>query len=202
MANATLGRIILAGLGVLAYKNRDRLGDIFRPSQTNSEGRADTDGPKTEGSLFDQLTKSGGLGEILDKLRNIGAGGAVDSWVGKGANEPLNPSQVESVIDEETLQSLSKQTGMSREELLQRLAQNLPETVDELSPEGELPDGPSDERDGHQPGLLDPVPAASPKMAGAAQPDAGFSRSPAADRNTDGPREAGMTPRPTDSPLG
>ncbi len=37
---------------------------------------------------------------------------------------------------------------MSREELLQRLAQTLPETVDELSPEGELPDGPAEERDG------------------------------------------------------
>ncbi len=41
-------------------------------------------GPKTEGSLFDQLTKSGGLGEILDRFRNIGAGGGRGSWVGKG----------------------------------------------------------------------------------------------------------------------
>lgn len=202
MANATLGRIILAGLGILAYKNRDRLGDIFKPSQTGPDGRTNAEDPKTEGSLFDQLTKSGGLGDILERLRNIGAGGAVDSWVGKGANDPLNPQQVEAVIDEETLHSLSRQTGLSREELLQRLAQNLPETVDELSPEGALPDGPADERDGHQPGLLDPVPTASPKMAGAAQPDAGFSRSPIADRNIDGPREAGATPRPTDSPLG
>lgn len=202
MANATLGRIILAGLGVLAYKNRDRLGDIFKPSQANPDRPADGDGPRTEGNLFDQLTKSGGLGEILDRLRNIGAGGAIDSWMGKGANEPLNPSQVEAAIDEETLQSLSRQTGMSREELLQRLARNLPETVDELSPEGELPDGSASGGDVGQPTLLDPVPAGSPQMAGASQPDAGFSRSPVADRNTDGPREAGTTPRPTDSPLG
>lgn len=187
MANAALGRIILAGLGVLAYKNRDRLGEIFRPTQTD-----DPSAPKVEGSIFDQLSKSGGLGEILDKLRSAGAGGAVDSWVGKGKNEPLDPSHVEAVIDEETLQSLSKQTGMSREELLRRLATNLPETVDELSPEGELPDSPPAWSE--RPTLLDPVPP-SPKTSGAAKPDGGVSRSPVADRNTDGPRQDATDPR-------
>ena len=186
MANATLGRIILAGLGVLAYKNRDRLGEIFRPTQT------DPNAPKVEGSIFDQLSKSGGLGEILDKLRNAGAGGAVDSWVGRGKNEPLDPSHMEAAIDEETLQSLSKQTGMSREELLRRLATDLPETVDELSPEGELPESPPawSERSS----LLDPAPS-NPKMSGAAKPDGGISRSSVADRNMDGPRQDGSTDR-------
>jgi uncharacterized protein YidB (DUF937 family) len=186
MANATLGRIILAGLGVLAYKNRDRLGEIFRPTQT------DPNAAKVEESIFDQLTKSGGLGEILDKLRNAGAGGAVDSWVGRGKNEPLDPSHMEAAIDEETLQSLSKQTGMSREELLRRLATNLPETVDELSPEGELPESPPGWSE--RPTLLDPVPS-DPSKSGAAKPDGGVSRSPVADRNTDGPRRDGNDPR-------
>lgn len=148
MANAALGRILLAGLGVLAYKNRDRLGELLRPNPT------DPSAPRPE-SIFDQMSRSGGIGDILDKLRNAGAGGAVDTWLGKGPNKPLEPSNIEAAIDEETLQSLSRQTGMSREELLQRLATNLPATVDELSPDGDLPDQPPrwDERAG----LLDPV---------------------------------------------
>ncbi len=186
MANATLGRIILAGLGVLAYKNRDRLGEIFRPTQ------ADPNAPKVEGSIFDQLSRSGGLGDILDRLRTAGAGGAVDSWVGRGPNEPLDPSHVEAAIDEETLQSLSKQTGMSREELLQRLATNLPETVDELSPDGDLSESPPAWSE--RPTLLDPVPS-NQKMSGAAKPDTGVSRSPVADHNTDVPRQDGNDPR-------
>jgi uncharacterized protein YidB (DUF937 family) len=185
MANAALGRIILAGLGVLAYKNRDRLGEIFRPTQT------DPNAPKVEGSIFDQLSKSGGLGDILDRLRTAGAGGAVDSWVSRGANEPLDPSHLEAAIDEETLQSLSKQTGMSREELLQRLARNLPETVDELSPEGDLPESPPAWSE--QPTLLDPVPS-NPKMSGSSKPDGGVSRSPVADHDRDGPRQDGNDP--------
>lgn len=72
MANATLGRIILAGLGVLAYKNCDRLGELFRPTNT------DPNNPKPADGIFDQLSKNGGLGDILDKFRNTGVGGAVE----------------------------------------------------------------------------------------------------------------------------
>lgn len=151
MASAALGRILLATLGVLAYKNRDRLGEIFRPTASDTNSPAEPAG----GGLFDHLSKSGGLGDLLDQLRTTGLASTVDSWIGKGANAPLHPKQVEAAIDEETLQSLVKQTGMTREEVLERLAVNLPETVDELSPEGDLPEGPT--RTGG-PTLLDPAP--------------------------------------------
>lgn len=191
MANAALGRIILAGLGILAYKNRDRLGEIFRPRET------DPNAPKVDGSIFDQLSKGGGLGDILDRLRNTGIGGVVDSWVGKGPNEPLHPEQVEAAIDEETLTSLERQTGMSRDELLARLAKDLPEAVDDLSPDGDLPEAPATSA---EPGLLDPAPPYNPKMSGGSVPDTGLSRSPVADRNPEGPRQDGATPRPNDDP--
>jgi uncharacterized protein YidB (DUF937 family) len=84
----------------------------------------------------------------------------VDSWVGKGPNKPIDPEHVEAAIDEETLVALYEQTGLSREEILKRLAVNLPEAVDELSPDGHLPEGQA-EKD--EPTLLDPIPAAVPK---------------------------------------
>lgn len=109
----------------------------------------------------------------------------------------MQPAQVEAAIDEETLQALARQTGMSREEILERLAVNLPETVDELSPEGDLPESPVASS---EPGLLDPAPTYSPRMSGGSVPNTGISRSPVADRNTDGPRQDGMSPRPTVDP--
>jgi hypothetical protein len=42
---------------------------------------------------------------------------------------------------------------------------------------------------------------ASPKMSGAAKPARDRSKSPVANRDTEGPRKAGATPRPTDEPL-
>lgn len=131
-----LGRIALAALAVLAYKNRDKLGTLL--GGAGPTGSTDSGGQP--GGLLDRLGASGGLGELLDRLRNAGNGDAVDSWVSSGPNQAVDAGQVEAAIDPDTLEALSRQTGMSREELLQRLSKDLPEVANEITPEGRLPD--------------------------------------------------------------
>ena len=150
---ANLGKLAIAMLGILAYQNRDKLGDMIR---TAGQGN-DPNNP--QGGLLDQLSKSvsgTALGDVLDRFRNSGAGPKVDSWIGRGANEPIEPQEVVSAIDEETLSSLSQQTGLSREELIARITQALPEVVDKMTPDGQLP--PSGTSDNPEPTLLDDVP--------------------------------------------
>ena len=133
---ANLGRLAIAMLGILAYQNRDKISDALRGA-----GRA-ADPNNPQGGLMDQLSKgvSGtALGDVLDRFRNAGAGAKVDSWVRQGPNEPIETHEVESAIDEETLSSLSQQTGLSREELIARITQALPEAVDKMTPSGEFP---------------------------------------------------------------
>jgi uncharacterized protein YidB (DUF937 family) len=133
---ANLGRLAVAVLGILAYQNRDKIGDAIR-----GVGRG-TDPNNPQGGLMDQLSKgvSGTvLGDVLELFRNAGAGAKVDSWVGKGPNEPIDTDEVESAIDDETLNSLSQQTGLSREELIERITQALPEAVDQMTPDGQIP---------------------------------------------------------------
>ena len=152
---AGLGRIALAALGILAYQNRDKLGEMIKGI---GSGRADPNNPEA-GNVFDQVLKggSGGLSDLLERFRNAGFGEAVDSWIGKGSNQPVAPANVEAAIDDETLESLVRQTGLSREEILDRLAIELPKVVDEVTPNGTLAtEEPSDE-----PTLLDPVPPQS-----------------------------------------
>ena len=153
---ANLGRLAIAMLGILAYQNRDKLGEMIRGA-----GRGN-DPNNPQGGLLDQVSKgvSGtALGDILDRFRNAGAGSKVDSWVRQGPNEPIEPKEVESAIDEETLSSLSQQTGLSREELISRIAQALPEAVDKMTPDGTLPtSAPREQTDD----LLDDVPPRSP----------------------------------------
>ncbi|MER8568383.1 YidB family protein [Mesorhizobium sp. M0924] len=132
---ANLGKLAIAMLGVLAYQNRDKIGDMIR-------GADDRNPNDPQGGILDQLSKgvSGtALGDILDRFRGAGAGSKVDSWVGTGPNEPIQPSEVEAAIDEETLTSLSMQTGLSREELISRITRDLPEAVSKMTPTGELP---------------------------------------------------------------
>ncbi|MEP6565596.1 MAG: YidB family protein [Mesorhizobium sp.] len=148
---ANLGKLAIAMLGVLAYQNRDKIGDMIREA-----GNRNPNDP--QGGMLDQLSKgvSGtALGDILDRFRGAGAGAKVDSWVGTGPNEPIQPSDVEAAIDEDTLTSLSMQTGLSREELLSRITRDLPEAVNKMTPSGELPPKPTQGTD--ETTLLDDV---------------------------------------------
>ena len=147
-----LGRLALALLGLLAYQNRDKIGAWARgQTQPGSPGQA-------QGGVLDSLIAGSGLREVLDRFRNAGAGEQVDSWVGRGENQPPQRDQVEQAIDPETLDQLSRQTGLSKEELIDRITKDLPRAVDELTPAGQLP---PEEQESRGPNLLDDVPPAT-----------------------------------------
>ena len=81
----------------------------------------------------------GGLGELVENFKQKGHGEVADSWVGPGPNRQIEPHQLEQAIGPDVLETLSQQTGLSREELLSRLSTTLPEAVDKYTPEGRLP---------------------------------------------------------------
>jgi uncharacterized protein YidB (DUF937 family) len=157
---ANLGKVALAMLGILAYQNRDKIGELLRGSDRTGldrENPQQADG----GGLIEQITDTfgsgGGLGDILDRFRQAGSGEQADSWVRQGPNQPIDRQQVEAAIDPQTINELSTQTGLSREELLERIARDLPDAVDKMTPNGQLP-GANENTKSVEPSLLDPVP--------------------------------------------
>ncbi|WP_375157600.1 YidB family protein [Bradyrhizobium sp. RDT46] len=82
---------------------------------------------------------SGGLGDLLNQLQQGGHGDAAKSWVGKGENKPIAPGDLASALGADQIDSLSAQSGLPREELLNGLSQYLPQVVDHLTPDGRLP---------------------------------------------------------------
>jgi uncharacterized protein YidB (DUF937 family) len=135
---------LLALLAVVGYQNRDKikevLGGLGKPGDPNQKD------PGGLGGLLDKLggasaggVLSGGLGELIDRFREKGLGDTADSWVRTGANKELQPSQLEQAIGPEILDTLTKQTGLSRDELLARLTRELPQAVDKFTPEGRVP---------------------------------------------------------------
>lgn len=81
-----------------------------------------------------------GLGDLLDKISNNGQKDAADSWVKPGAeNKPIEPRDLGKAIGQRTLSEIARQSGMSEEELLDRLSKVLPNVVDKLTPEGRVP---------------------------------------------------------------
>ena len=82
---------------------------------------------------------SGGLNDLIKQFQQSGQGEAADSWVGTGPNKPISPNDLASALGVDRINSLTAQSGMSREELLNGLSQNLPQVIDRLTPEGRLP---------------------------------------------------------------
>ena len=82
---------------------------------------------------------SGGLADLVNSFKQNGQGDVAESWVGTGPNKEVAPHQLEQAIGPDVLETLSQQTGLSREELLSRLSRELPRAVDQYTPQGRLP---------------------------------------------------------------
>ena len=85
------------------------------------------------------LLASGGLSKILGGLKANGLSAQADSWVGTGPNEPVSGKDIEQAAGKEQMQEIAQQLGVSEAEAAEAVAQALPEVVDKVSPEGELP---------------------------------------------------------------
>src|SRR5215208_4086000 len=81
----------------------------------------------------------GGLGGIVDQFRQNGYGDQVDSWVGRGQNRRIAPDELEQALGPDTIQDLEQETGMPRDQMLSDLADELPDAVDQFTPDGRLP---------------------------------------------------------------
>jgi uncharacterized protein YidB (DUF937 family) len=82
---------------------------------------------------------SGGLGNIIKELQDSGHGRVAHSWVGTGPNEEIAPTDLANALGSDTLNTLSRQSGLSVNDLLAGLSQHLPDLVDQLTPKGRLP---------------------------------------------------------------
>ena len=142
---------LLGLLAVAGYQNRDKIAEMLgtrkqqagsAPGQQSQQGAqggvlgslGGLLGGASAGSVF-----SGGLRDLVERFRQSGQAQAADSWVKTGPNQPIQPGQLEQAIGPDVLNTLAERTGLSREELLSRLARDLPAAVDKFTPDGRLP---------------------------------------------------------------
>src|SRR5215831_16237071 len=85
------------------------------------------------------IEKHGGLQGVINEFEKEGLGPTVKAWVGTGPNEPISADQVHKVLGPDLLQQLSAKSGLSVQELAQKLSQVLPQAVDRLTPDGAVP---------------------------------------------------------------
>jgi uncharacterized protein YidB (DUF937 family) len=85
------------------------------------------------------LEKHGGLQGVVSEFERNGFGPTVQSWVGTGPNQAIASDGIQRVLGGDLLQQLAAKTGLSVQDLTQRLAQVLPDAVDRLTPDGVIP---------------------------------------------------------------
>jgi uncharacterized protein YidB (DUF937 family) len=85
------------------------------------------------------LEQHGGLQGVVNQFEQNGLGATVKSWVGTGPNQPISPADVQKVLGPDLLQQLSAKSGLSIQDLAQKLSQVLPQAVDTMTPEGTIP---------------------------------------------------------------
>lgn len=84
----------------------------------------------------------GGLAGLVQQFQQGGLGDVVGSWVSTGQNLPISAEQLQSVLGgNSALAGLAQQAGLSQGDLMGQLSQLLPQVVDQLTPDGQLPTG-------------------------------------------------------------
>lgn len=89
--------------------------------------------------------KHGGPEGFLQAFREVGLGDVVSSWLGHGQNRPITTHELETAVGADTLQAIATHVGLPAQTVGDLAAAMLPDAVDALSAQGELP----------SPGLLD-----------------------------------------------
>ncbi len=128
---------VLGGPGGQGGGFGDVLGGLLGGAGGNSGGGGV--GAGLGGVLAGGAGGAGGLGSLLEQFQRAGFGEQVSSWVGGGQNLPISPAAIAQVFGGEALTQVAQQAGVSEAEASEGLSQLLPEVVDRVTPDGQVP---------------------------------------------------------------
>ena len=85
--------------------------------------------------------QTGGLDGLVQSFHQGGLAEIVNSWVSTGANLPISAEQIQSVLGGGSLQDMAAKLGIGQQQASGSLAELLPQVIDQLTPNGQLPQG-------------------------------------------------------------
>ncbi len=108
-------------------------------------GQGQDSGSGLMGVVGTLIDKAGGLQGLIGQLQQSGLGEQVASWVSRGENLPVSTEQLGTALQSGplsgVLQQAAQKLGVDAPQLLQQLSGLLPQAVDKLTPEGQVPQG-------------------------------------------------------------
>lgn len=86
-----------------------------------------------------KFLQGGGLNKLLGGMQEKGMEDKAQSWVAKGENKAITPQELEQVVPKEQIEQLAQQAGVPPQQAEEVLAQALPQVVDKVTPDGQVP---------------------------------------------------------------
>jgi uncharacterized protein YidB (DUF937 family) len=134
LLDALIGNVLGSALG--GNQRQDPLGSILAGLGGGNRGQS--------GNMLLQvalllLQQNGGLQGLLSKFRQGGLGQQADSWVSTGQNMNISANDLQQIFGSSTLRDLASQLGMPEEQAGSTMAQVLPELINQLTPQGQVP---------------------------------------------------------------
>ena len=122
----------IAMLALAAYQAA-KGGGLFGGNNADQAMSQAAQQPQAQGQIAE------GLGGLLQRFQQHGYGDVAGSWIANGPNQPIAPDQLHQALGGQTVDELSRQTGMPQQDVLSQLSQMLPQFIDRLTPQGRIP---------------------------------------------------------------
>ena len=106
-----------------------------------NSGRGQQGGAAVSGAGGGMGGGMGGLGDLIGRFTQGGMGDVIGSWIGQGQNAPISGSQVTDVLGTDAISKIAAQLGLTHAEAADQVSQVLPQVVDHLTPQGQVPEG-------------------------------------------------------------
>jgi uncharacterized protein YidB (DUF937 family) len=88
-------------------------------------------------------SQEGGLSGLLQKFQANGLGDIAQSWISNGENQPISGDLVHQVLGSDFVRQIAEKTGLPLDQASNLIAQNMPQVVDGLTPNGQVEPGES-----------------------------------------------------------
>lgn len=99
-------------------------------------------GQNPMGAISEMLNgHDGGIGGLVDAFEKAGLGEAAKSWVGTGGNLPVSADQIQQVLGSPMVAQFAQKLGIDPQQAAGHLAELLPQVIDHLTPNGQIPSG-------------------------------------------------------------
>ncbi|AOY00734.1 YidB family protein [Jeongeupia sp. USM3] len=93
------------------------------------------------GALGPLLEQQGGISGLVEKFQQGGLAEVAQSWISTGQNLPVSAEQIQSVLGSDAVSQIASKLGIDPQQAAGQLSEALPQLVDQLTPNGEVPQG-------------------------------------------------------------